>query len=114
MQHTPFMNITAPKPQAVTDPVTLRECIAAARETHKLDADDIASDMRRRFRNDGYALVVDLTLTDMVDQVRVAVANDGFGLPHLRWAPAAETIQALVDLGVSDETILKRAAEALR
>lgn len=114
MQHTPLMTITAPRPRVASDPTSVRECIAAAREVHKLDAEDIASAVRRHFRNDGYALVVDLTLSDMVDQVRVAVANEGFGLPHLRWAPAAETIQALVDLGVSDETILKRAAEALR
>jgi len=113
MQHTPFMNITAPKPQAVTDPVTLRECIDAAREVHKLDAEDLERMMRKHFNRDGYALVLDLAAIDMVDNLRVAVANEGFGMAHLRWAPVAETVQLLVDLGASDEYILRRAAEVL-
>lgn len=114
MQHTPMSTITAPRPQVPSDPVTLEGCIAAAREVHRLDAEDLELEMRRHFHNDGYALVIDLAMGDLVDNLRVAVANEGFGLAHLRWAPVAESIQALVDLGASDEAILKRAAEVLR
>lgn len=114
MQHTPMSTITAPRPQVPSDPVTLQACIDVAREVHKLDAEDIASIVRRHFNRDGYDLALDLAAIDMVGNLRIAVSNSGVRFPHLPWAPVVESVQLLVDLGASDEYILKRAAEVLR